>query len=542
MSVEQRLTDFQSLAALFAKQYAPYEWKRATLGYDLFDLRPWLDRVRRSKDDLEFHEISAEYVAALKDIHSQYFVPSSFVATLGLDGDLYDGKMLIDTISRRRLPLAQYPFVVGDEIVSVDGRTPEQWIEFFNRFQSFGNKRSSDRWSAGYIAYRSQAEIPRAAEIGDTASVVIRRQDGSVATYEIPWEKSGEPLVNSGRVGNTRNSDETVEPGYQRMPSYLRPLLEMQQLRPMRRLSAKGFGALAPVFKLPDSFVARRSSFFYTGVYEAEGKRFGFLRIGDFQPVSFDALSFVYSAFDREMRFLQANTDALIVDVMRNPGGYGCYAEELFRRLTPNRFYVATESIRPTTRLLATYQTALQDAKDSGVAEEWEIAMLGEFKRQLEEANGQNRGMTGPIPLCGLTYERDPVSLESDNITPYTKPVVLLTDEFTTSAGDLFAALFQEAKRGPIVGWRTAGAGGAVESRDAGSYSEGFTGMTVSLLTRRDPVAVPGYPTTWFVENVGVHPDVQVDFMTKDNLLSGGRDFVTAFTEVALKEIQKAQP
>ncbi|HTM49698.1 MAG TPA: hypothetical protein VL285_13480, partial [Bryobacteraceae bacterium] len=38
---EQKLLDFQQLAALYAKQYAPYEWKRDALGVDLFQIGPW---------------------------------------------------------------------------------------------------------------------------------------------------------------------------------------------------------------------------------------------------------------------------------------------------------------------------------------------------------------------------------------------------------------------------------------------------------------------------------------------------------------------
>ena len=47
---DQKLLDFQQLAALYAKQYAPYEWKRDVLNVDLLQLAPWLDQVRATKD------------------------------------------------------------------------------------------------------------------------------------------------------------------------------------------------------------------------------------------------------------------------------------------------------------------------------------------------------------------------------------------------------------------------------------------------------------------------------------------------------------
>ena len=46
---DQKLIDFQSLVALYAKQYAPYAWKRDVLNYDMLKLAPWLDKVRATR-------------------------------------------------------------------------------------------------------------------------------------------------------------------------------------------------------------------------------------------------------------------------------------------------------------------------------------------------------------------------------------------------------------------------------------------------------------------------------------------------------------
>src|SRR6185436_4524172 len=80
---EQRVFDFQNLSALYAKRYSPYDWKRQAFGFDLFDIKPWLDRVRAAKDDLEFFEIEAEYVGKLQDTHTGFQITSSFAARLG---------------------------------------------------------------------------------------------------------------------------------------------------------------------------------------------------------------------------------------------------------------------------------------------------------------------------------------------------------------------------------------------------------------------------------------------------------------------------
>ena len=91
------------------------------------------------------------------------------------------------------------------------------------------------------------------------------------------------------------------------------------------------------------------------------------------------------------------------------------------------------------------------------------------------------------------------------------------------SAGDIFPAMLQDNQRGPLVGTRTNGAGGSVAGFLTGTYSESVAGNTNSLVTRIAPVQIPGYPVTHYIENVGAHADIPIDYMTRQNLLLGGR-------------------
>ena len=124
LTMDQKVADFMRLTGLYAKNYAPYEWKRDVIGFDLYNIKPWLDRVKLSKDDMEFYDICVRYVASLQDSHDEYILPSDFLTYLPIDVDIYDGKVLIDSISRAQLPRTDYPFNTGDELVSVDGK---QW-------------------------------------------------------------------------------------------------------------------------------------------------------------------------------------------------------------------------------------------------------------------------------------------------------------------------------------------------------------------------------------------------------------------------------
>src|SRR5580765_5661196 len=81
LTVEQKVSDFEQIAGLYAKRYAPYEWKRDTLGFDLLNAGPWIDKILATKDDLDFYEVLSEYVSKLNDAHDVYALPANFQAT-----------------------------------------------------------------------------------------------------------------------------------------------------------------------------------------------------------------------------------------------------------------------------------------------------------------------------------------------------------------------------------------------------------------------------------------------------------------------------
>jgi C-terminal processing protease CtpA/Prc len=550
---DQKVVDFQQLAALFAKQYAPYEWKRDALGVDLLRIAPWLDRVRATKSDLEFYEICAQYISSLNDVHSEFFLPSDFQASLGFEADLYDGQPLIETIDPDT-SRAAFTMRVGDELVSVDGRTVKDWLKEFGKYTVFGNQRSTDRYNTSLITFRIQAIYPRAAEIGDDATVVVRhRASGELETYTLPWTKTGLPLTSVGPVPSPRLNSVSRQrrplvtaggaaPAAD--PPYLKPLRALQNLRLPEPKSLRGFGEVVPVYQaaLPPSFVrrlGRSTDFFYSGTFQASGKRIGLLRIPDMLAFDgIDAAPFALSQFQNEVSFLQSNTDALVVDVMRNPGGNGCYVEELLRRLTPTTFRGMGEEIRVTRDWVIAFSEAIDQAQQFG-EDQLVIDQLQSILAQLELAYKQNRGRTDAIPQCGTNFERAPATSAAGASLAYSKPILLLTDEFTTSAGEVFAAIFQDSSRGKLFGWRTAGAGGVVSSSIvSGFYSEGSADVTLSMLLRTNQVVSQDFGVTPYIENVGVRPDLPFDYMTEDNLLNRGKPFVDAFVAAVTALVQ----
>jgi C-terminal processing protease CtpA/Prc len=551
----QKVSDMTQLAAMYAKRYGPYEWKRDVIGFDLLNLQPWLTRAAQTKDDLEFYDLLIDYVASLNDAHDVFTLQSNFLAQLGFGTDIYDGKTLIDSIARSVLPAAQYPFQIGDELVSVDGKATADIIQAYRKYSIAANTRSTARDAAQFITIRPQSLIPRAHEIGDTAAVVIRRQSGDLETYNIPWIKRGTPLLNAGSpaspsgLGSSatarsrpRASDGDDTDDSDADPEYMNVLKELwNSTVPTSPAAVLNFGSIQPIFALPAGFRQRLGNgpadAFLTGTFQAGGFTIGFIRIPSFAPPS---QTLAIQQLQQEVAFLQQNTDGLVIDDMRNPGGSVCYDETVASFFMRGTWRPLGFALRATDLWIEQFSGALTAAKRQN-APSYVIALYTQYLSAVQTAFAENRGMTGPLPLCTTTFDRPPALDARGNSIAYTKPLIVLTDEFSASGGDAFPAMIQDAQRGPIVGFRTMGAGGDVIDVPATAYSAGNTRVTESMMIRKNNTITSDFPPAPFVENIGVRPDIEIDYMTKDNLLQRGKPFVDAFTAVIVDLINKSK-
>ncbi|MBI5084185.1 MAG: hypothetical protein HZB13_06260 [Acidobacteria bacterium] len=524
ISPAQRRVDFEQLAGSVAKAYAPYQWKIDTFSYDALQIEPWLSRVAAAPDDLAYFEICMEYIASLRDLHSGFFLHSDFLAWAPVDADLYDGKALIDNIIRSRLPESRYPFQAGDELVSVDGQTASEWMDYASRLQSFANPRATRRWALDQILYRYQDVLPRAAQTGDTARIVVRRAStGALETYDIPWIKSGTPLTAIGPVPTPKAAAAMTAAAVEATPPG-RASLATRRTPAFKRV--RGFGAVRPLFNLPSDFVLRYGRNFadpiYSGTYKSGGFTIGYLRIPQF---SSSARSSLLRALDTEIAYLRANTDGLVLDVMRNPGGDVCLTNEALLRFIPYPFRTVGDELRPTLDIVDVFRQDYQYALEDG-ADPVTLAYLKGFLWDVETAYHEYRGITGPLPICGFSLDLYPGAAPA-----YDKPMIVLIDEFSTSSADVFPAVLQDANRALMVGMATAGGGGLSTQERIGFYSEASVALSISLGVRARDV---------FIENIGVHPDIEIDLMTRANLMNGGRDFVDGFTIAIVEHIRRS--
>lgn len=562
LSPQQKQHDFLNLAGLFNKQYGPYEWKKQLFGFDALNVSPWLARVAASKDDLEFLDICQEYTAAFRDGHVFFSINSNFNAQVALAVDIYDGKVLVEALSRATFPLATAPIQRGDEIVALDGKPVEEVMASIERYAgSLSNPRGARRSAADYLFFRPQSLMPNAVALPESLTISVRhRATDTVATYTTPWVKSGEPIrtlglvptLNGSRVARLlANSAESTPPmpadGTAWQQILWRNGYSAADHEPIDDGTAEVFhgvigrGSTIPVFTLPTGFVRRigtsNADNFLSGTYMAGGKRIGYIRIPRMTPNNF---TMALNQFAAEILFLEANTDGLVVDVMRNPGGIIEYGHALAEFFISSRQDAVGFELRATLSRVANLSREIASLRAAG-APAWAIQLFERNLNDVRTAYTENRGLTGPLALNRPSLDLYPVDLGNGNTLTYTKPMIILMDEFSVSTADLFPAVLQDAGRAKLVGYRTGGLGGTNGSLYSGVYSETTTGVTFGLMVRPKMVTAEGFPATRYIENVGVRPDIELDYMTTDNLLQNGVPFVNQFTQILLDRINTPQ-
>ncbi len=581
LTTDQKVGDFTQLAALYARNYGPYEAKKDYFGFDLYNVKPWLDQVRASKTDLEFYDICVKYVASLRDSHDEFTIRSSYEPYLPIGVDVYDGKVLIDGIDRKLLPAATYPFRVGDELVSLDGKSMQDWIKELDPYTANGasNAVSRARIAANLAVDRYQGWWPTSPlSLGNrtSATLVVKRQSGDTETYSVAWQNFGTPVFGEGPIpGFSANTMQSRRPKHtgtiarskgdaddgldanqwslgtlpaedvavEVIPEYLAAQRMLTVALPLETENGSigPFGSASPVFNPPAGFSlrlgSRSSDFFVSGIFPLAARKIGYIRIPTMSPSN---AASAYAQFVTEIVYLQANTDGLVVDVMGNGGGSVCYAQNLAGALIPHTFRGIAYQVRATQFWIAVFGNSLASAKRNG-APEYVQLFYAAYLQQVQQAFSENRGMTGSLPICSASFDVTPPQDSTGNSVAYTKPILVLTDNFTLSAAESFTMILQDEQRATVFGTVTDGGGGNVNSFNAGAYSEGSTRVTQSLITRKVPVAVPGFPALNYYDGVGIYPDIQADYMTRSNLLSGGVSFVNAFSSAITGLIDKAQ-
>ncbi|HRI10703.1 MAG TPA: S41 family peptidase, partial [Nannocystaceae bacterium] len=161
------------------------------------------------------------------------------------------------------------------------------------------------------------------------------------------------------------------------------------------------------------------------------GLRLGFIRIPSYSPSAGTGVAL--QQFDAEIAYFQDNTDGLIIDEMRNPGGSVLYVEQLCQRVINYPFRSIGFELRVLGADVSSFGPTLTAARTSGQPD-WVVAGYEARFNDVLSAYEGLRGRTGPISLTQSSLDLQPLA------SAYTKPLIVLVDDFSASGGDAFPA------------------------------------------------------------------------------------------------------
>lgn len=531
MSSEQRLSDYTQLVNIIERHYGPLLWKRTSISLDWKrTVDEFRGKVLSAKSDSEFHRMLAQFLATLQDAHVSSIIPSNYKASLGFACDLVEGKALIETIDRLRLPEVLFPFKKGDQVISIGNVPVAKIAEELSLVTKTGDEMSTKRIAYARLTTRREA-VGVAVPKGITTITILPKGAATPVTVTATWLLSGTPLVELDDLSETLSGAAVVtQPMAADVPSLMNKLAKMSMFNltlPESFLAdlksgISDMGAMKSMFKLPEGAKVYEDIAVTAAVYEVAGKKIGILRIPSYSE---DGLPEVLA---RALVRMEKETDVLVLDQTNNPGGSVSQVSDIISLFADRTYQDMNFEVRPSLAWLKGFQDVNEEINGLLKAnpENMEAnALQARFQYLESEIRGalvEKRFSTAPF---SLNYLGSYGVIQPAGAVRYTKPVLLLINELDFSGGDAFPALMKDNGRVTIFGTATTGAGGNV--REYGPLANSFfkLHLTESLMVR---------PNGEYMENRGIRPDIEYA-MTEDDFMNGYRNYVKRFTAEALK-------
>jgi hypothetical protein len=492
MTPQERLADFDQMVGILKSYYSMIHYKKEVMGIDFASqVTDFRQKVAAVTDDNAFYDLLSGFIASFKDAHTNHIRPSSMGAELGFTTRRVGAKALVMTIDREILPVANFPFKAGDELLSLDGKPVEEILKAGLPLCSNGREESA----LGLLTRRLTWRSGRMGAVPTGMCTVAIRHSGKEAadSMVMPWITKGKPLP--GLSFHLGGGDWSGLP------------LKVGQLDPAVSLivdAGPAEGDTLPPWA-PDDAQAVPSKVFPAALFDSPKGLLGYVRIPDFVPS--DPVAAV-NEFRRVLTQMKL-TRGLILDLNDNPGGNVYYSFELAAMLSDKVLALPKKAERANLTNLASYRRMLSYTKDPA-----QRAMLEFHEKEIEKALAAGQDMTAPNYLLGAP------SQAPDPKLTYTKPILLLINDQCYSCGDLFPAVLKDNQRVTLFGTNTAGAGGSIGMMGPLSYCGSQISCTINLTQRSNGS---------YIENVGIAPDV-VCAWTPEDVVSGFKAYRKAYT------------
>lgn len=526
---ELMVRDIDYIRNVLEIKYAPVEWKATHYGWDLDEEVTKAKQTIIDSDNLstkQFQQVVRKLLGSTSDHHVSVLFYSTEFCQLPFEVTEVEGHYYIHSINRERLPSRLYKIEVGDEILSLNGRSVSDLVN--ELVEESGTKLVTDTSMAlAEMSLTQKSGMAGDVIYNEPVTVKLKSAStGKVSSYQLMWDYYPERIKDIVESNHKTKSGESLQRKFIRShmmahpfaEKFLEKAAENAHLNCVQkyRLMGDKEGFLPNLGKIVWS--AEKDVEYRAYIFEDDaGRKIGYLRIPHYIGESGDVKDFA-----KIIDHLENNTDALVLDQLNNPGGSVFYLYALASYLTDKPLYTPKHRMSITQEDV--YQAVwgemqfsmirndkeammyLEDAFDGYPASYQLVQFIVRYCRFIQDEWNAGRTLTNPSFIYGV-----------DHINPapsntYTKPILMLINELCFSGGDFLPAILQDNKRVTLFGNRTAGAGGYVDAfRYANQFGVAEIRYTASLAERLDEKPI---------ENLGVQPDITCK-LSVDDLSTG---------------------
>lgn len=499
-----------SIASVYDAMYAPALWKKEFSNWTLAEtVKTAKTKILAKEPTLsEFHKITNELILSMKDYHvsANYYATESASLPFTVRGA--EGRYFFAYIDRDKLPKAEFPFEIGDELLSFDNVSVASLVKELVGTMG-GNTKETDQALAELNLTRRRAARAQDVPQGPV-TITIKTQAGKTVDHQLIWDYKKEQVLPSLVKNNT-----SLGLKLPKLDMTSQVALDlMQEMNAANPFALGGKKSYLPALGTK-IWSSDKENHFDAYIYLSEKKELiGYVRIPKYGAGEKEA-----KQFEAIIKKFQKTTDKLVIDQLNNPGGSVFYLYSLVSMLTDKAMFTPKHYMAINQEMIMDDIKTLKDLDKIKNLEELKKAFGSEtvggypltmtflsfmksyYQFKIDEWNAGKK-LTSPYHLYGV-----------DKINPhpeaqYTKPILLLVNELDFSGGDFFPAIMQDNKRATIMGVRTAGAGGYVIGVSIpNQLGVGGFRYTGSLADRVDNTPI---------ENLGVKPEVDYTLTVKD--------------------------
>ncbi|MBS4170134.1 MULTISPECIES: protease-like activity factor CPAF [unclassified Neochlamydia] len=548
------LGNIDLIKSILASKYAPAEWKKNYIGWDLeIEAQAAKDEVlRRSSLSLhDYQKILLNFFNSMQDYHVKIDFYATEMSFLPFRLEGAEGRYFVAWLPKNSQSYAKMDssladmlanMQIGDEVLAFGNMPIDEYFKKFS-LKSFGKALTAtdQRLAEQYLTLRL-ASMGYEVEQGSVPITIRHHHANQINTYTPEWLYVPEHITNhspsasfySTCFGEICSMKKGLGFFDKEMITPLHRQMEVAK-KSINKFKKENWGLLEEGNSESDYIVLGRyqsfvpelgevlwratSLHYYSYIFQTTNhKKIGYLRIP-----TYAASENEYKELETIIQHFQNETDALVIDQLNNPGGSLAYLLSLLSLLSEyslelplERLTITQQDVAKALKMVNNHHNILNDLIDNIpnflISRDNTEGITAFFQTIIDEWNA-GRTFTQPLHYYGIT------SVSSNPHTHYNKPILILVNSLDFSCADLFPAILQDNQRAKVFGSPTAGAGGFVLEHEYpnlfGIASFSYTG-SIFYRTGDRPL-----------ENLGVTPDFPYE-ITVDDLIYNYKGYTKA--------------